>query len=206
MSDTDSAEDARLARVRLVAIGASAGGVEALGQLLRALPADCPVALAVVLHIHPDGRSRLPALFGGRCLLPVKEVEDKETVRAGTVYFAAADYHMQLEMDGTFSLSQDEPVHYSRPAIDVMLETAALAYRDEMLAIVLTGANADGAAGLAQVRKLGGLAWVQDPAQAAVPAMPAAALKLAGADQVLSLEQIAQGLAGLGGRRPGPPP
>lgn len=197
MDDTEP-DDSRCARVKLIAIGASAGGVEALGILLAALPADCRAALAVVLHLAPGRSSRLPALYAGRCALPIKEVEDKEPILAGTVYFAAPDYHMQVEPDRSFSLSQDEAVYFSRPAIDIAFESAAYAYQDEMLAIVLTGASADGAAGLLAVRQQGGLAWVQDPAQALVATMPAAALALAGADRVASIAGIAAGLARFG--------
>jgi two-component system chemotaxis response regulator CheB len=186
---------AALPPLKLIAIGTSAGGVEALGVLLAALPADCPAAVVVVLHIPPDRASLLPSLYAARCPLPIKEVEDKEPVSAGTVYFAAPDYHMQIEPDRTFSLSLDAPVNYSRPSIDVTLESAAYAYGREMLGIILTGASADGAAGLAAVRARGGLAWVQDPAQALASTMPAAALALAGADLVTGLDGIAAGLA-----------
>lgn len=187
---------------RLVTIGASAGGVEAIGLLLRALPADCPAAIVVLLHMLPDRSSRLPRLFAERCLLRLKEVEDKEPVCAGTVYFAVADYHLQIEPDRTFSLAQDEPVNFSRPSIDVLFESAAYTYGKEMLGIVLTGASADGAAGLLQVRQQGGRAWVQDPLQAVVGVMPAAALKLAGADRIMALPQMALALAALTGRGP----
>lgn len=194
--------DPRLAHIELVVVGASAGGVEALDVLLRALPAHGAAALVVVLHIPPDRSSLLPRLYAERCRWPIKEAEDKEPLLAGMVYFAAPDYHLQLEPGGSFSLSLEAPVHYSRPAIDLALESAALAYGARMLGIVLTGASADGAAGLATVRQQGGLAWVQDPAQASSSIMPAAALALAGADRVGSLEQLALGLAGLPVRRP----
>lgn len=190
--------DRRMERIELIVIGASAGGVEALGLLLQHLPAACRAAVAVVLHLPPDRHSLLPSLYAQRCRVPVKEVEDKEAVVSGTVYFAAPDYHMQLEPNRSFSLSVDGPVNYSRPSIDVTMESAAYAYGERMLGIILTGASADGAAGLAVVRQQGGLAWVQDPAEAMVATMPAAALALAGADRVLSLEQMAAELARLG--------
>lgn len=192
-----AAPDPQLARIRLVVVGASAGGVEALDVVLRALPARGRAALVVVLHMPPDRSSLLPRLYAERCRWPIKEVEDKEPVLPGTVYFAAPDYHLQVEPGGSFSLSLDAPVHFSRPSIDVALESAALAYGADMLGIILTGASADGAAGLALVRQHGGLGWVQDPAQAMASVMPAAALALAGADRVLSLAQIGAGLAGL---------
>lgn len=178
-------------RIELVVIGVSAGGVEALGRLLPALPADLNAAVAVVLHIPPDRHSRLPELFAPRCRLALKEVEDKEPVQANTVYFAPPDYHMLVEPGGSFSLSQDEPVNFSRPSIDMLFESAALAYRASVLGIILTGASADGAAGLKSLREAGGTAWVQDPDDAAMPVMPASAISEAGADRILSLNQMA---------------
>ena len=181
--------------LRLIAIGASAGGVEALGLLLCALPATCRASVVVVLHLAPGRSSRLPQLYAQRCLLPIREAQDKEPLQPGVVYFAAPDYHLQIEPDRSFSLSLEAPVYFSRPSIDVLLETAASAYRREMLAIILTGASADGAEGLAQVRKLGGAAWVQEPRGAISPTMPEAALRRAGADRVLALPQLAASLA-----------
>lgn len=183
--------------IDLLAIGASAGGVEAIGTLLSALPAGFPAAVAVVLHLPPDKPSILPELFARRCALPVKEVEDKEPVKAGTVYIAAPDYHLLVEPDRRFSLSCDAPVHYSRPAIDLLFESAALSYRRSLLAIVLTGASADGAAGLRSVRRHGGSAWVQDPQEAAAPTMPQAAIKTAGADRILRVSDMAIELTAL---------
>lgn len=181
--------------LRLIAIGASAGGVEALGLLLCALPATCRASVVVVLHLAPGRSSRLPQLYAQRCLLPIREAQDKEPLQPGVVYFAAPDYHLQIEPDRSFSLSLEAPVYFSRPSIDVLLETAASAYRREMLAIILTGASADGAEGLAQVRKLGGAAWVQEPSGAISSTMPEAALRRAGADRVLALPQLAASLA-----------
>jgi len=149
----------------------------------------------VVLHLAPGRSSQLPQLYAERCQLPLREAQDKEPLQGGTVYFAPPDYHLQVEPDGCFSLSQEAPVYFSRPSIDVLLETAALAYRRAMLAIILTGASADGAAGLARVRQLGGSAWVQDPQGASCGIMPAAALQRAGADRVLDLAQMAASLA-----------
>ena len=192
-SSTDTAAPRQ--GLRLIAIGASAGGVEALGLLLCALPATCRASVVVVLHLAPGRSSRLPQLYAQRCLLPIREAQDKEPLQPGVVYFAAPDYHLQIEPDRSFSLSLEAPVYFSRPSIDVLLETAASAYRREMLAIILTGASADGAEGLAQVRKLGGAAWVQEPRGAISPTMPEAALRRAGADRVLALPQLAASLA-----------
>jgi two-component system, chemotaxis family, protein-glutamate methylesterase/glutaminase len=180
-----------------VAIGASAGGIEAIGALLAALPSPYVPALLVVLHVPPHRPSAVPALFAGRCRLPVREALDKETIEPGTVYIAPPDYHMLVEPERLIALSKDAPVDFSRPSIDVMFESAALAYGERLLGIVLTGANADGARGLAAIRREGGRAWVQRPEEALASAMPAAAIEVAGADLVLSVPDMAQRLAHL---------
>lgn len=177
--------------VEMLVIGVSAGGVEALGKLLPVIPADAGLAVAVVLHIPADKPSRLADLFATRCKLQVKEVEDKEPVQANVVYFAPPDYHMLVEPDKSFSLSRDEPVYFSRPSIDLLFESAAMAYRSSLLGIILTGANSDGANGLKALREAGGIAWVQDPEEAAVPVMPRSAIDTAGADRILSLDAMA---------------
>lgn len=184
--------------VELVAIGASAGGVDAIGTVLQALPARFPAAVAIVLHLPPARDSLLAELFGARCALPVKEVEDKEFIVPGVVYIAAPDYHMLVEPDRSFALSHDEAVNFSRPSIDLLLESAAIAYRERLLGIVLTGASQDGAAGLRRVRALGGQAWVQDPDDADAPAMPASAIALAGADRIMDKLTLARALADMG--------
>jgi len=177
--------------VDMLVIGVSAGGVDALGKLLPALPADAGLAVAIVLHIPADKPSLLAELFAARCKLRVKEVEDKEPVEANVVYFAAPDYHMLVEPDKSFSLSRDEPVYFSRPSIDLLFESAALAYRSSLLGIILTGANSDGAAGLKALRRAGGIAWAQDPGEASVPVMPRSAIDSAGVDRILSLDAMA---------------
>lgn len=184
--------------IELVAIGASSGGVDAIGTVLEALPASFPAAIAVVLHVPPDRDSLLPELFAARCALRVKEVEDKEFILPGVVYLAAPDYHMLVEPDRSLALSQDEAVNFSRPSIDLLLESAAIAYRDRLLGIVLTGASQDGAAGLQRVRALGGRAWVQDPDDADAPMMPASAIARAGADRIMDKLTLARALADMG--------
>jgi two-component system chemotaxis response regulator CheB len=181
--------------IEMVVIGASAGGVEALGILLRSLPPRFSAALAIVLHIPPDRSSLLPELFAPRCALRIKEVEDKEPVQSNTVYFAAPDYHMLIEPDKSFSLSRDEQVNYSRPSIDLLFESAASTYGQNLLGIVLTGSSADGAEGLKTIRAHGGSAWVQDPTDAKSHLMPASAIELAGADHVYTLDVMAKHLS-----------
>jgi two-component system chemotaxis response regulator CheB len=184
-------------RIEAIAIGGSAGGFDALTTLLEGLPKPFVPAILVVLHIPPDRPSQIAALFAQRCRLPVREALDKEAIEPGTVYVAPPDYHLLVEPDRLLSLSQEAPVAFSRPSIDVMFESAAHAYGDRLLGIVLSGANEDGAAGLAAIRAAGGRAWVQDPADAASSAMPAAAVRLARPELVLPLRDLAARLAHL---------
>ena len=178
-----------------VVIGASAGGVHALQALLGALDADFPPAVLVVLHLPPGRESLMAELLGAACALPVAEALDKQPVRGGTVTLAPPDYHLLVEPEHCLALSVDDPVLFSRPAIDPLFESAAAAYGPRLLALLLTGASTDGSAGLAAVRRRGGQAWVQDPASASAATMPAAALAHAGADAVLTLDQMCRRLA-----------
>jgi len=178
-----------------VVIGASAGAVSVLSTILPALPADFAMPVLVVVHIPPDRSSLLPALFAEKCRLHVKEAEDKEPILPGVVYFAPADYHLQVESDFTLSLSNDEPVLYSRPAIDVLFQTAADVYGDGLTAVVLTGASRDGAEGLRAVTRAGGSAMVQDPDTAEAKIMPQAALEACPDARRLSPREIAEMLA-----------
>lgn len=162
----------------VVVIGASAGAVDALMRLLPPLPAGLPVPLLVVVHVPADRRNALPALFAHNSALAMREAEDKMRPEPSTVYFAPPDYHLLIEGDGSLALSVDEPVHYSRPAIDVLFESAAEAYGSRVLGILLSGASRDGAAGLARIREAGGHTWVQTPETAQVSVMPRAALAL----------------------------
>ena len=178
-------------RVDAVVIGASAGGVEALLAVLPALSARLAVPVFVVVHLPRDRESLLVPLFGARCAVPVVEAEDKMPIAAGTIHFAPPDYHLLIERGPSLSLSADDPVNYSRPSIDVLFETAADVYRSRLAGVILTGANADGAAGLEAVHRAGGIAIVQNPELAQVPTMPAAAQKRVAADYVLPLDGIA---------------
>lgn len=184
-------------QIEAIVVGASAGGVEGVGALLEALPERYAPALMVVIHVPADRPSLLAEIFQARCRLPVREALDKEHVEAGTVYLAPPGYHLLVEADRTLALSLDAPVAFSRPSIDVLFESAAAAYGERVLGIVLTGANSDGAAGLAAIRAAGGRAWVQDPQDAFSAAMPQAALATAGADLVVPLRDMALRLAHL---------
>lgn len=181
-----------------VAIGGSAGAVQALLRILPALPADYPAPVLVVVHVPPDRDNALVPLFQGKCSVAVKEAEDKEPTQPGVVYFAPSDYHLLVETDGTLSLSSDELVNMSRPAIDVLFESAADAFGPALTAVVLTGANQDGARGLAAVNAAGGAVVVEDPVGAYATAMPTAALKACPAAHVMNLDAIASHLLHLG--------
>lgn len=178
-----------------IVVGASAGALEALSVILPPLPESFPLPIFVVVHVPPDRRSIMAELFRIKCRLAVEEAEDKEPIEGGTIYFAPPDYHLLVETDGTLSLSSDEPVLFSRPSIDVLFESAADAYGSGLVAIVLTGANRDGAAGLSRVVAAGGTAIVQDPGSAFASAMPEAAIQTCPGAKVMSLAAIAQYLA-----------
>jgi two-component system chemotaxis response regulator CheB len=184
-------------RVQAVVIGGSAGGVEALATLLPALPAKLAVPVLVVLHLPRERPSLLVDIYAPRCALPVREAQDKEPAEAGTVYFAPADYHLLVDVGPSLALSLDEAVNYSRPSIDVLFESAADVYAERLLGVVLTGASHDGAAGLAAIRRAGGITAVQAPEDAQSRYMPDAALRAGPADFVLPLAQLAELLASL---------
>ena len=183
-----------------VAIGASAGGVEVLSVLLSALPASCRASFFIVVHIPRERPSLLADVFGAKCALPVREAEDKEPVQPGTVYFAPPDYHLLLDRGPVLALSSDEPVHFSRPSIDVLFDSAADIYGERLLGLILTGANQDGAEGLAAVGRAGGRTVVQEPSGAAVPFLPEAALQEGPVDFVLSLAQLQEVFATWGAK------
>jgi two-component system chemotaxis response regulator CheB len=176
--------------IQAIAIGASAGAVQALLRILPALPATYPLPVLIVVHVPPDRSNALVALFQSKCPLPVREAEDKEPVAAGTIYFAPSDYHLLVEADRSLALSWDEPVNHSRPAIDVLLQSAADAYGPALVGIVLTGANHDGAAGLAAVGDAGGVTIVQDFTEAQVSTMPEAAFAACPSARAMTLDDI----------------
>lgn len=179
-------------RIDAVVIGASAGGIEALLVLLPALPAGLRPPVYIVLHLPRDKPSLLAEIFARKCAVRVREAEDKEIVAPGTVYFAPNDYHLLVDEGPQLSLSADDPVHHSRPSIDVLFESATEIYHDRLMGIILTGANQDGAAGLAAIHDAGGLTVVQCPQSARAPHMALSALKLRPADCVLPLDEIAK--------------
>lgn len=177
--------------IEAVVIGASAGALDALSAVLPALPASFKLPVMVVVHVPPDKKSALTDLFQLKCNMEVREAEDKEPVKGGTVYFAPPDYHLLVEQNKCLSLSSDEPVLFSRPSINVLFASAADAYGPALLAIILTGANQDGAEGMKSVAALGGETIVQRPEEAFSSAMPEAALAACPGTRALSLHEIA---------------
>ena len=176
--------------IEAVVIGGSAGCVDALVELLPALPRGYRLPVLCILHLPADRESRLAEIFGGRLPVPVREAADKEEIAPGTVYFAGSGYHLSVERDRSFSLSCEPPVAFARPAIDVLMESAADAYGPGLAGILLTGANHDGADGMAAIHAGGGFTVVQDPEDAQVPTMPLEALRRFTPNLVLPLAGI----------------
>jgi two-component system chemotaxis response regulator CheB len=183
--------------IEAIVVGASAGGVEALLSIFGELPEGFGVPIIAVLHLPDERRSQLAEVFARRLPIPVLEARDKEVIAPGTVYFAGPGYHLSVEHDRSLSLSQEDRVHHSRPAIDYLFASAADTYGAGLLAILLTGANQDGAHGLAYVKQSGGITVVQDPKEARIAVMPLAALALHTPDHILTLSQIGSMLASL---------
>jgi len=184
-------------RYDVIAIGASWGGLQAVGTVLEGIPAEVDQPIVVVQHRSAESaRGVLESLLQRHSGRPVVEPGDKEPLEPAHVYVAPADYHLLVE-DGRFALSVDARVQFARPSIDVLFESVAECYRDRAIGIVLTGANADGAAGLAAIKRNGGVAIVQDPATATRKAMPEAAIAASVADAVLPLAKIGPFLLGL---------
>jgi two-component system, chemotaxis family, protein-glutamate methylesterase/glutaminase len=184
----------------LVGVGTSWGGLAALSKLLRDLPADFGLPVVVVQHRGKDSDQLLAELLQDTTDLKVCEVEDKEPLTPGMVHIAPANYHILVD-DGYLSLTLDEPVRFSRPSIDVMFTSAADTYGPRAIGVVLTGANEDGARGLADIVKRGGLALVQNPRTAEIPIMPQAAVKAVPNAEILELDALAPRLIELSHER-----
>src|SRR5260221_1453666 len=159
-----------------VVIGASAGGMRALAAVLSKLPASFACSLAVVQHVDDQSDGYLAEYLNRGSMITVKEAEDKEVLKSGTAYIAPPGYHLLIDPGGVFSLSIDNRVNFARPAIDILFESAADVFTNNLIGVVLTGANADGALGLKHIRKRGGFTIVQNPKTAEAKRMPESAL------------------------------
>jgi two-component system chemotaxis response regulator CheB len=201
LTDPTSSPDSSRSADAIV-IGASAGAVESLRELLPALSLSPRVPVIVVVHVPADRPSLLPQLFAGMCRVPVREPVDKQPLEGGVIWFAPPGYHLLIETDRSFALSVDAPVNFSRPSVDVLFESAADTYGAKLAAVVLSGANEDGAQGAEAVRKAGGFVLVQEPALALARSMPEAAIHRADPQLVGSLAEIAATLSHLCGALP----
>lgn len=188
---------------KAIAIGGSAGALEALALILPALPRDFPLPIALVLHLPAQRPNVVPEVLAAGCALQVREAADKEPLLPATLYVAPPGYHLLIERTLTLALSVDEPVRFSRPSIDVLFESAADAYGPALLGVLLSGASDDGAQGLASIKRAGGRTLVQAPESARSPAMPAAGARAAAVDWTLPPEQIGPWLVQLGCGTPG---
>ncbi len=180
----------------LVVIGTSLGGLSALKKVIPEIPESFTVPIAIVQHRHSDSNPSLSQLLQRYSALPICDVEDKAEILPGQIYIAPPDYHLLIE-PGYFALSTDEPVSFARPSIDVLFESAAEVYRHRVIGVLLTGANQDGAKGLATIKAQGGVTIVQDPVTAESPTMPESAIAMTLIDQVLPLSKIAALLVNL---------
>jgi two-component system chemotaxis response regulator CheB len=181
----------------LIVVGASWGGLRAIGAFLEGLGPQTSAAVVIGQHRSADGGDELARLLQLHTELPVRDAEDKDPVAPGTVLLAPADYHLLIESGGTLALSTEERVRFARPSIDVLFESAAEAFGEKCVGVVLTGANEDGAVGLARIKELGGVAIVQDPRSAERGDMPLAAIGATDVDVILPLEEIGPFLRGL---------
>lgn len=181
-----------------VVIGGSAGAFKAFSEIVRSLPADFALPLLLVQHLHPNDQGLFARNLAGIARLPVVEPCDKELIAPGCIYAAPADYHMLVERNGTIALSTGERVNWSRPSIDVLFESAALAWGERVIAVILTGASSDGTAGIRAVKAAGGLTIAQDPATAEYPLMPRAAIDSGAVDRVLTMAELGRTIAEAG--------
>ncbi|MVX65513.1 chemotaxis protein CheB [Clostridium chromiireducens] len=177
-------------KYRAIVIGASAGGMDAIKEILIAIPRNFAVPLIIVQHLNSHSNGYIVRYLKELCKINVKEADEKESILPGNVYIAPPNYHLLIEKDETLSLTVDNKENYSRPSIDVLFESAAEVYRYELIGIILTGANKDGSNGLRRIKELGGTTIVQDPDTAEVYFMPKSAISTTEVDYILTLDKI----------------
>ena len=179
-------------KYQAIVIGISTGGVGTLKALLGALPKDFPLPILIVQHLSPDSGNAMALFLDDLCAIQVKEADEEERPTGGRVYLAPANYHLMVEPDGRLGLSADPPVNFSRPSVDVLFETAAEAFGEGLIGVVLTGAGMDGSRGLKRIKEMGGLAVVQDPDDAAADSMPRHAMAAVPPDHMVTLSTLPQ--------------
>ncbi|GAB3169238.1 chemotaxis protein CheB [Telluribacter humicola] len=180
-----------ITKYQYVVIGGSAGSLEIILKLIEKLPEQPKATFILVVHRKNDKDSILENLIANRTRLKVKEVEDKDPIQINAIYIAPPDYHLLIESEELFSLDSSEKVHYSRPSIDVTFESVAYMFGNSVIGILLSGANADGAAGLAQIKKSGGYTIVQNPSTAEVGFMPQQAINLIEVNNIVNADELA---------------
>ena len=178
----------------VVALAASAGGLNALTHVLAALPGDFPAALVVVQHLDPRHRSLMADILNRRTAVAVKQAEEGDGLRAGRAYVAPPNRHLLVNPDRTLSLTQTQLVHFVRPSADLLFESTAASFKERAIAVVLSGSGRDGAMGVKAIKKMGGTVIVQDANDAEFAGMPQAAVATGFADFVLPLDEIAPAL------------
>jgi len=178
----------------VVALAASAGGLNALSHVLAALPADFPAALVVVQHLDPRHRSLMADILSRRTALPVMQAAEGAALRVGCAYIAPPNRHLLVNPDRTLSLTQTELVHFVRPSADLLFESTAASFKERAIAVVLSGSGRDGSMGVRAIKKMGGTVIVQDAKYAEFTGMPEAASATGAADFVLALDEIAPAL------------
>ncbi|NJL39760.1 MAG: chemotaxis protein CheB [Leptolyngbyaceae cyanobacterium RM2_2_4] len=181
----------------VVAIASSAGGLNALIQVLSGLPADLPAAIAVVQHLSPHYRSQMAEILNQRTALSVKEAETGDQLKPGWVFIAPPDHHLLVNSDGALMLNQAAKVHFSRPAANILFKSIAEKYKERAIAIVLTGRDSDGATGSQTIKQRGGIVIAQDEATSKFFSMPNAAIQTGFVDFVLPLADISTALGRL---------
>jgi two-component system, chemotaxis family, protein-glutamate methylesterase/glutaminase len=187
----------------IVAMAASAGGLNALSQVLAALPADFPLAVVVVQHLDRRHRSLMASILGRRTGLRVAQAAHGDCVTAGTVHLAPPDHHLLVDANGVLTLTHTELVHFVRPSADLLFESTAASYRERAIAVVLSGSGSDGAMGVKAIKKMGGTVIVQDQRSSEYFGMPGAAVHTGAVDFVLPLEEIGPALQTLvAGQKP----
>jgi len=184
--------ETRRRRYQAIVIGISAGGMGTLKALLGALPKDFPLPILIVQHLSADSGDAMALFLDQLCAIHVKEADEGEQPAGGTVYLAPANYHLMVEPDGRLGLSADPPVNFSRPSVDVLFETAAQAFGERLIGVVLTGTGSDGSCGLKRIKNKGGVAVVQDPGDAAADAMPRHAMEAVPPDHLVTLSTLPQ--------------
>ena len=175
---------------KAVVIGGSAGSFQGISRILSGIPEDFPLPIIMCLHRLKHVRNGFIEALSIKSIKPVLEPYDKESIKRGKVYLAPANYHLCVELSHSFGLSTEEMVNNSRPSIDITLESAAYAYKNKLIGILLSGANRDGAMGMARIKERGGITIVQDPKECVIDTMPQAALQMTEIDYTLSVDNI----------------